>query len=175
MNDEVTIRKTELKDASSLKTIYDRAFTDDDLFPLVTELLNDTQNTFMLSALKDNNLVGHIAFTKCHASPDNIPLSLLGPMAVLPSYQRKGIGRQLIQEGFNQLKKNGVFKALVFGDPNFYERSGFSLESDIEPAYTIPEDYIPGWQSISFLDDLPLVSGVLKVTKPWQQEKLWSE
>ncbi len=175
MNNEVTIRKTEQDDISSLKALYDKAFTDEDLFPLVTELLNDKQNTFMLSAMMGDKLVGHIAFTKCYASPADISLSLLGPMAVLPLYQGKGIGTDLIKEGFNHLKKSAVAKVIVFGDPNFYGRSGFTLESSIEPAYAIPEDYIPGWQSISFSDESPIVSGKLQVTKPWQQEKLWSE
>ncbi len=174
MNNRTTIRETIQDDIESLKALYKKAFTDEDLFPLVTDLLNDKQNTIMLSALHEDGLVGHIAFTKCHASPSEIDLSLLGPMAVLPSYQGKGIGTDLIKEGFCRLKKTRVEKVIVFGDPNFYGRSGFTLETNIEPAFTIPKDYIPGWQSISFSDDVSAVSGRLQVTKPWQQPDLWS-
>ncbi|GJM03715.1 MAG: hypothetical protein DHS20C08_22160 [Rhodomicrobium sp.] len=173
MNIKTSIRETIQSDITSLKILYKKAFTDEDLFPLVTELLNDKQNTFMLSALHDGDLVGHIAFTKCHAKPSEIALSLLGPMAVLPLYQGKGIGTDLIKEGFNHLKKSGVEKAIVFGDPNFYGRSGFTIESNIEPAYSIAEEYIPGWQSISFSNTASAVSGKLQVTRPWQRQDLW--
>ena len=175
MNTNITIRTTEAGDIPSLKTLYQEAFDEEDLFPLVTELLDDTQNTVHLTAVMDDKPVGHITFTKCHASPEKFPLSLLGPMAVLPEHQKQGIGSKLIAAGFEQLKNQGIAKVIVFGDPNFYGKSGFAMESNVEPAYPIPEDYVPGWQSISFLEDAPKVSGKLQVTKPWQKPELWSE
>lgn len=175
MSETITIRVTESSDLPALKTLYNQAFDEEDLFPLVTELLDDARNTLHLTAVMDDKPVAHIAFTKCHASPENIPLSLLGPMAVLPEYQKQGIGSQLIAEGFEHLKGQGSAKVLVLGDPNFYGRSGFIEEPDIEPAYPIPEEYVPGWQSISLSDGALAISGRLQVTKPWQKPKLWSE
>lgn len=171
----LTIRQTEQADSTSLETLYREAFTEEDLLPLITELLNDRQNTLHLSALKNGHLVGHIALTRCNASPDTIPLSLLGPMAVMPDCQRQGIGGSLIKEGFNLLKGDSVAKVLVLGDPNFYGRTGFVVEHDIKPAYAIPKHYETGWQSILLSDSPISVSGRLNVTKPWQREDLWSE
>lgn len=175
MNEKLTIRETTRDDVASLKTLYREAFDEEDLFPLVTELLDDTQNTLHLTAVMNDKPVGHIIFTKCHASPEHVPLSLLGPMAVLPECQKQGIGSKLIAAGFEQLKVQKIAKVLVLGDPNFYGRSGFVEEPNIEPAYPIPEEYVPGWQSISLSDGAHAISGRLQVTKPWQKPKLWSE
>lgn len=175
MNKNIIIRNTESGDIPSLATLYQEAFEEEVLFPLVTELLDDAQNTIHLTAVMDDKPVGHVTFTKCHASPEHIELYLLGPMAVFPNYQKQGIGSKLIAAGFEKLKSQGVARVLVLGDPNFYGKSGFIIESSVEPAYPIPEDYVPGWQSISFLDDAPKISGKLQVTKPWQKPELWSE
>lgn len=172
---EIKIRATESGDIPLLEKLYQEAFEEEVLFPLVTELLDDAQNTLHLTAVMDDKPVGHITFTKCHASPEHVPLYLLGPMAVFPHCQKQGIGSQLIAAGFERLKTQGVMKVLVLGDPNFYGKSGFITESGVEPAYPIPEDYVPGWQSISFLDNAPKVFGKLQVTKPWQKVELWSD
>jgi putative acetyltransferase len=175
MNTNITIRTTEAGDIPSIKTLYQEAFDEEDLLPLVTELLDDTQNTLHLTAVMDDKPVGHITFTKCHASPKNFLLSLLGPMAVLPECQKQGIGSKLIAAGFERLKSQAITKVLVLGDPNFYGRSGFVEEPSIEPAYAIPSDWKPAWQSVSFSDESNEISGRLQVTKPWQKLELWSE
>lgn len=173
MNNKIAIRETEFGDISSLETLYQKAFEEEVLFPLVRELLGDIDNTLHLTAVVNDKLVGHITFTQCHASPKNLPLSLLGPMAILPECQKQGIGSKLIAAGFERLKAQGVTKVLVLGDPNFYGRSGFIEELGIKPAYTIPPEWKPAWQSVSFCEDANNISGRLHVCKPWQKPQLW--
>ncbi len=67
MNAEIMIRETHTDDLSVLEALYHAAFNEEDLFPLVQELLADTQNTSHLTAVLDGDVVGHIVFTKCHA------------------------------------------------------------------------------------------------------------
>ena len=175
MQSKIIIRSTEQDDQLSLETLYREAFSEEDLFPLVQELLADTQNTTHLTAVLDGDVVGHIVFTKCHATPEDVPLALLGPMAVLPDHQRNGIGGRLIQEGINQLREQAVVKLLVLGDPNYYGRSGFVKEQNIKPAYPIPDEWKPAWQSIMLSDGAASPSGTLQVPAPWQRPELWSE
>lgn len=175
MHSKIIIRHTEQDDQPSLATLYREAFREEDLFPLVQELLADAQSTTHLSAVMDGSVVGHIAFTKCHATPEDIPLVLLGPMAVFPDHQKQGIGSRLIQEGIMILREQAVVKLLVLGDPNYYGRSGFVQEQSIEPAYPIPEAWKPVWQSIMLLDGAVSPSGSLKVPMSWQRPELWSE
>lgn len=175
MHSKIIIRHTEQDDQSSLKTLYRGAFSEEDLFPLVQELLADAQNTTHLSAVVDDAVVGHTAFTKCHATPEDVPLALLGPMAVLPAQQKLGIGSRLIQEGITILREQAVVKLLVLGDPNYYGRSVFMQEQSIEPAYPIPAEWKPAWQSIILSDGTASPSGSLQVPSPWQRPELWSE
>lgn len=174
-NDEITIRETEEDDLPDLKILYREAFADEDLFPLVVELFSERQGCLSLCALKEGVLLGHITFTRCHASPEGIPLALLGPMAVLPEHQRHGTGSSLIKTGLNLMRKEGVIKVLVLGDPNYYGRFDFAEESGIQPAYAIPEEWKAAWQSAVLTASATPPSGKLIVTKPWQRPELWSE
>jgi putative acetyltransferase len=49
----------------------------------------------------------------------------LGPMAVLPAYQRQGIGSQLVERGLERLREAGCPFVVVIGHPTFYPRFGF--------------------------------------------------
>jgi putative acetyltransferase len=49
----------------------------------------------------------------------------LGPVSVLPEYQRQGIGGALIQEGLSRLKGLGARGCCLVGHPEYYKRFGF--------------------------------------------------
>jgi len=49
----------------------------------------------------------------------------LGPVSVLPEYQKQGIGKSLINEGLSLLKQLGGQGCALVGDPNYYKRFGF--------------------------------------------------
>jgi putative acetyltransferase len=53
----------------------------------------------------------------------------LAPMAVLPSYQHKGIGSQLIRHGLAHLHHSGCPFVIVLGHPGYYPRFGFEIAS----------------------------------------------
>jgi len=171
----VTICKTTKDDVSSLEVLYKNAFPDEDLVQLVKDLLYDDENTLNISAYINKTLVGHVAFTKCNVEPENISLSLLGPIAVEPEYQSKGIGSKLIKDGFNQLKEQGFFKVLVLGYPDYYKKFGFVQEADIKAPYIIPDHCMAAWQSVQLLGGQHSLAGTLKVPSVWQRPELWSE
>ncbi len=50
----------------------------------------------------------------------------LGPMAVLPKHQRRGVGSKLVDAGNGKLKEAGCPFIIVLGHPNFYPRFGFA-------------------------------------------------
>jgi len=50
----------------------------------------------------------------------------VAPVAVIPAYQRKGIGGLLIQHGLEQLQGRGGGIVIVVGHPEYYPRFGFS-------------------------------------------------
>jgi predicted N-acetyltransferase YhbS len=53
------------------------------------------------------------------------PLLTLGPLAVLPNQQRRGIGGELVEAGLEQLSRMHAQAVFVLGDPGFYSRFGF--------------------------------------------------
>jgi len=79
----------------------------------------------------DGRVVGHIAFSPVTISDGSIGWFGLGPVSVLPEYQKQGIGKSLINKGLSLLKElDGQGCALV-GDPNYYKRFGFRNIPDL--------------------------------------------
>jgi putative acetyltransferase len=73
----------------------------------------------------DGRVVGHIAFSPVAISSGTQNWYGLGPVSVLPEYQRRGIGKALIQEGLSLLKGLGAQGCCLVGDPSYYKRFGF--------------------------------------------------
>jgi putative acetyltransferase len=81
--------------------------------------------TLSLVAEIDGRVVGHIAFSPVTISDGSKNWYGLGPVSVLPDYQRQGIGKLLINEGLSLLKQLGGQGCALVGDPNYYKRFGF--------------------------------------------------
>jgi putative acetyltransferase len=50
----------------------------------------------------------------------------LGPIAVLPEYQRTGIGSRLMRAGLKLCRGQGYDFVVLLGDPHYYARFGFA-------------------------------------------------
>jgi putative acetyltransferase len=81
--------------------------------------------TLSLVAEIDECVVGHIAFSPVKISDDTKDWYGLGPISVLPEYQRQGIGKTLIQEGLSRLKNLGARGCCLVGHPEYYRKFGF--------------------------------------------------
>ena len=58
----------------------------------------------------------------------DFPIVLVGPVAVTPSLQGKGIGHQLMHAMLEAAAKIGEPVMVMIGDPEYYGRFGFSAE-----------------------------------------------
>ena len=81
--------------------------------------------TLSLVAEIEGHVVGHVAFSPVILSGGTEGWYGLGPVSVLPEYQRQGIGKSLINEGLSLLKQMGGRGCVLVGDPNYYIRFGF--------------------------------------------------
>lgn len=81
--------------------------------------------TISLVAEIDSRVVGHIAFSPVIISDGTKDWYGLGPISVLPEYQKQGIGKSLIKKGLSLLKNIGGQGCALVGDPNYYKRFGF--------------------------------------------------
>lgn len=91
---------------------------------LVRALRRNGGLTLSLVAERAGRIVGHLAFSPVTLSSRRV-VQGLGPVSVLPSDQRHGVGRALIEHGLEQLKAAGHEVCVVLGHPTYYPRFGF--------------------------------------------------
>lgn len=82
--------------------------------------------TLSLVAEIDGRVVGHIAFSPVTISDGTRNWYGLGPVSVLPAYQRQGIGKALIAEGLSRLKRLQAQGVCLVGHPEYYRKFGFN-------------------------------------------------
>jgi len=81
--------------------------------------------TVSLVAEVEGRVVGHIAFSPVTISDGTRDWYGLGPVSVLPTYQRQGIGKALIREGLSRLKDLHARGCCLVGHPDYYRKFGF--------------------------------------------------
>ena len=81
--------------------------------------------TISLVAEIDHRVIGHIAFSPASISDGTPGWYALGPVSVLPEYQRTGIGRALIWAGLERLKAMIARGCCLVGHPEYYGKVGF--------------------------------------------------
>lgn len=84
-----------------------------------------------LVAVVNESIVGHIICSKAEVRTLRgiIPVLNIGPISVLPEYQRKGIGKALITNMLDKAKQLGYGAILFFGRPEYYPQFGFKEAS----------------------------------------------
>lgn len=96
--------------------------------------------TLSLVAEVDHRVVGHIAFSPVTISDGSRDWYGLGPIAVVPEYQKQGIGTALIQNGLAMVKELGGQGCALVGDPDYYHRFGFRNDPRLIHV-GIPQEY----------------------------------
>jgi putative acetyltransferase len=81
--------------------------------------------TVSLVAEVDGRVVGHLALSPVTMSDGTRNWYGLGPVSVLPRYQRQGIGKALIRAGLARLKQINAQGCCLVGHPDYYKKLGF--------------------------------------------------
>lgn len=85
-------------------------------------------------ALDGETVAGHVVCTRAQILCDGggvHPVLCLGPIAVLPEYQGRGLGGALIEEVSRCAQELGWDAILLFGDPDYYSRHGFVAAEEL--------------------------------------------
>lgn len=128
-NMNLRIRPEEPQDYEIVYKINRRAFDSLDEAEIVKKVRHHSGPIISLVAEIDSQIVGHIMFSPVKIIGERCEWQAmgLGPVAVLPELQRKGIGTALIDAGLKacrQMKQSIVF---LVGHPDYYPRFGFKL------------------------------------------------
>ncbi len=96
---------------------------------LVARLRAEKSALLSLVAQMQSQLVGHVLFSRMSIEAEGglIDAVALAPVAVLPEYQRVGVGGRLIRKGLEMLRARGEKIVIVVGHPDYYPLFGFPL------------------------------------------------
>jgi putative acetyltransferase len=152
---KIHVRAERPADVARVYTVVESAFDNRLEAELVNALRRSAAPQLSLVAEVDDAVVGHVFF-----SPVTIegrlpapPTCQLSPVAVLPEYQRIGIGSELIRAGLAQCRAVGWSAVFVVGNPACYSRFGFQMAGALGFIYPGPHD--------RFLQLLELETGAL--------------
>lgn len=144
MNPEIVIRNESAADVSAIGEVTVSAFE-------TLEISNHTEQ-FVVEALRaahaltvslvaelNGAVIGHIAFSPVTISDGTPDWYGLGPVSVMPSHQRHGIGKALIEHGLSRLKAKHARGCCLVGHPGYYRQFGFQNPSDLVVEGVPPE------------------------------------
>jgi len=84
-------------------------------------------------AIFENKIVGNIMYTKSHIvdeSNNRIETTTFGPISVLPTFQRQGVGSALICHSKKVAFEKGYKVIIIQGHPHNYCKHGFKSSKD---------------------------------------------
>jgi putative acetyltransferase len=127
----ITVRSEQPADIPAIREINQQGFAGTQEADIVDALRQSCAELVSLVALVDGRLVGHILFSPVVIeSPRGKVRGMgLGPLAVLPDYQRQGIGSHLIRSGLIKVKRSSSPFVIVLGHSRYYPRFGFERAS----------------------------------------------
>lgn len=116
-------------------------------------------------AADDGRLAGAIIFSRLTYRNDPRCVFVLGPVAVMPACQRRGVGQGVIRHGLAALRNSGVDIALTYGDPGYYRRIGFYPVTEEQAPAPYRLQHPEGWlgQSLTGAAFAPLKGPVASV------------
>jgi predicted N-acetyltransferase YhbS len=108
--------------------------------------------------------IGHILLSKIKIQNENESYEslALAPLSVLPEYQNKGVGKELILKALKTAKDLRYHSVVVLGHPDYYPKFGFQKASiwGIKAPFDVPE---AAFMAIELFDNaLNQVSGVIE-------------
>jgi putative acetyltransferase len=131
-------------DHEAIRRINDEAFGDRVEGDIVDAIRASDRFVPELSlvAVSEGQSLGHVISSYVDLVPDARRVLQVGPLAVLPSHQRRGIGSALMHETIRIADERGEPLLLIEGNPAYYERFGFT-RADEQGIEAPPEALAP--------------------------------
>ena len=145
------IRKENKEDFKKVFDVIEAAFNDAEFTDHQEQFLVErlrTSEAFIpelsLVAEVDGQIVGHILLTKLKIKNGTTEFDslALAPVSVLPAYQGKGIGGELIVEAHRRAAELGHRSVVLLGHEKYYPRFGYKQADQfgIELPFEVPKE-----------------------------------
>ncbi len=124
----VEIRFEQSGDIEAVREVNEKAFNEPQEAEIVDSLRTTCKDLLSLVAVHRNRIIGHILFSPVTLKSPSGDITTgmgLAPMAVLPRYQKNGIGTMLVKRGLQHLRDRGCPYVIVLGHTEYYPRFGF--------------------------------------------------
>lgn len=139
-----TVRHEIPEDISAIRRVTEMAFNGKTEADIVDALRENGHSVLSLVAVQDEHVIGHVMFSPVNIVSDTevVDAVSLGPMAVLPDLQRKGVGSELVRRGLGELRQSDYGVCVVLGHATFYPRFGFSPAQQfrIRCKFDVPDE-----------------------------------
>ncbi|MBO6527618.1 GNAT family N-acetyltransferase [Erythrobacter sp.] len=132
----IAIRPEEPRDHAAIGVVTQAAFadaphSDGSEVRIIDRLRSDGDLTLSLVAEDGERIVGHVAVSPVQITDGSPDWYGLGPIAVLPSLQRQGVGLRLMQRAIADMRMRGARGIVLLGDPAYYQRFGFEHDPQL--------------------------------------------
>jgi len=115
----------------------------------------------------ESSIIGHILFFPVSIVSGNVrlPSLALAPISVVPDYQGRGVGKELIEYGLKRSAELGSKSVIVLGHAAYYPRFGFRPASKwyIKAPFEVPDDAFLAMELVK--NGLKDVSGTVEYPK----------
>jgi len=135
---DILVRPENPSDVAGIYALTELAFRDmehsaGDEQDLINSLRERGALALSLVAIKDNAIVGHVAFSPATHETGVNGWFALGPVSVDPALQKQGIGSLLIKRGLVQLQEMNAKGCILVGHLEYYPRFGFRVMPHLAP------------------------------------------
>jgi putative acetyltransferase len=138
------IRREIPEDIEAIRHVNEEAFGGKEEADIVDALRKRSATVLSLVATDEGRVIGHILFSPVtiESESSSFPAVALAPMSVLPEYQGKGIGSDLVRAGLDECRAMGHELVVLVGHADYYPRFGFvpARERGIECEFEAPDE-----------------------------------
>lgn len=136
------IRDATARDFPAIRAVIRHAFGQDDEANLVEQLRADGDVLCELVEASDIAIQGHILYSPLliERAGETVRCAALAPVSVLPAFQGKGMGGDLIRAGNARCADLDCAAIIVLGHAEYYPKFGFraSLTESLEAPFSGP-------------------------------------
>ena len=148
----VTIRPERMSDEEDIERLHERVFGPGRFARTASRLREGAEIIPDLSFMAS---VGTLLVGSVRVSPiliGTLPGLALGPLAVEPAFEKRGIGAALMEAALAAAAARGHTIVLLVGDEPYYRRFGFvpvpagrlHMPSPVDPARLLMRELVPG-------------------------------